>query len=50
MLAGSFVSLADDEINVNGLADPIFQVSVVFYIEDFPAVTPASPQVGITAL
>lgn len=46
---GSFVSLADDEIDVDGLINPIFQVAVVFYVEDFPAVAPARPQEGIAA-
>lgn len=47
---GSLVSLADDEIDVDRLTDPIFQVAVVFYVEDFPSVASACPQVGIAAL
>jgi len=50
LLAGLLVGLTDDEIDVNRLTDPIIQVAVVLYVEDFPTVFPARSQVGIAAL
>src|SRR5690349_23962103 len=50
LLATTLILLADDEVHVHRLADPVLQVAVVLHVEDFAAVAPAGPQVGIAAL
>src|SRR3954465_10306272 len=50
LLAAPLVLLADDEIHVYGLVDPVVQMALVLNVEDFAAVALACPQVGIAAL
>jgi hypothetical protein len=50
LLAVPLVFLADDEIYVYRLLDPIVQMALVLYIKDFEIVALACPQVGIAAL
>ena len=50
LLAAQFVRLADDEIHVHRLADPVFEVAVVLHVEDLAAVAFAGAQVGVPAL
>ena len=48
--AAHLVLLTDDEIHVDRLADPVFEVPLVLHVEDLAAVALASPQVGVAAL
>jgi len=48
--SGAFVGLADDEIDIDGLADPVVEMAVVVDVEDFAAVAPAGSQIGVSAL
>src|SRR6185312_5904272 len=49
-LASPLVRLADDEIDVHGLVDPIIQMAWILHVEDLAAVTLARPQVGVATL
>lgn len=44
------VLLADDEIHIDRLADPVFEVPLDLHVEDFAAAALAGPQVGVPAL
>ena len=46
LLAAQLVRLADDEIHVHRLADPVCKVAVVLHVEDLAAVAFAGAQVG----
>ncbi len=49
-VAAHLVLLTDDEIHIDRLADPVFEVPLVLHVEDFEAVALAGPQVGVAAL
>jgi hypothetical protein len=49
-LAAPLVRLADDEIHVHGLADPVVQMAGVLHVEDFTPVTTECSQIRIAAL
>ena len=49
-MAPHLVRLADYEIHVHWLVDPVFEMAVILHIENLAAIALARPQVGISAL
>ena len=48
--AAHLVLLADGEIHIERLANPVFEVPLVLHVEDLAAVALAGPQLGVLAL